>query len=153
MDYAPLPLIECIKTGFRFMNKLTMSSTFTEYQSPYKPTPTSTQLDKFVRWLRLKIYRIEITYGVYVYTPVEKVVFWTLFCLLFSAISTIGLLYTHRSLLFCWHTLVNSHLLSGNVVSRVLTAKHAAAGLTASVSTEEAVELVSGLAKNSQVAF
>ncbi|KAI0805020.1 hypothetical protein GGR55DRAFT_293599 [Xylaria sp. FL0064] len=133
-----------------------MSST--AYQSPYKPTPTSTQLDIFVRWLRLKKYRIEVTYGVYVYTPGEKLVFWTLFCVLFALISTVIIHYTHRSLILFVRTLASvadSRMLSSNLVSQILTAKHAATGLTASAQTrgaEKAVELMGGMAKNSQVA-
>ncbi|KAK5636435.1 hypothetical protein RRF57_012147 [Xylaria bambusicola] len=122
------------------------------YQSPYKPTPTSTQLDKFVKYLRLKIYRIEVTYGVYVYTPMEKVVFWALFCFLFSAISTVTIVYTHRILLFYWRILLENGVLGNNVLPPLSAAKQAATGLTTSVRTEEAAELISGLAKNSQVA-
>ncbi|KAI0118308.1 hypothetical protein GGR51DRAFT_211692 [Nemania sp. FL0031] len=121
-----------------------MSST--TYQSPYKPTPTSTQFDTFVRWLRLKKYRIEVTYGVYVYTATEKVVFWTLFCFFFVTISTAILLYTRRSLIFLARSLA-THLLG--------SAKHAATGLMTSAQTggaEKAMEAMSGVAKNSQVA-
>ncbi|KAI0428361.1 hypothetical protein F5Y09DRAFT_289295 [Xylaria sp. FL1042] len=129
------------------------------YQSPYKPTPNSTQLDIFVRWLRLKKYRIEVTYGVYVYTPGEKLVFWTIFCILFVLISMVTVHYTHRSLVFFLRTLASiadSRMLSGNLVSHLLTAKHAATGLTTSSAqtrgAEKAVELMGGMAKNSQVA-
>ncbi|KAG4218677.1 hypothetical protein PC116_g32842, partial [Phytophthora cactorum] len=41
-------------------------------------------IEAFARWARLKKYRIEVTYGVYVFTPVEKAVFWTIFCFLFT---------------------------------------------------------------------
>ncbi|KAI0968865.1 hypothetical protein F4678DRAFT_188576 [Xylaria arbuscula] len=133
-----------------------MSST--TYQSPYQPTPTSTQLDIFVRWLRLKKYRMEVTHGVYVYTPGEKLVFWTLFCILFTLISTVAVHYTHRSLLFFVRILASnfdSHSLGGKIVSQFQNAKHAATGLTTSAQTrgaEKAVEAFSGVAKNSQVA-
>ena len=36
------------------------------------------------RWARLKKYRAEVTYGVYVFTPGEKVVFWLIFTFLFG---------------------------------------------------------------------
>ncbi|KAI1818590.1 hypothetical protein GGS20DRAFT_527728 [Poronia punctata] len=68
------------------------------YQSPYKPTPTSTHLDRFIRWLRLQKYRIEVTYGVYVFTPGEKVVFWSIFFFFFALVSTAVMLYTTRTL-------------------------------------------------------
>ncbi|TGJ83654.1 hypothetical protein E0Z10_g5112 [Xylaria hypoxylon] len=125
------------------------------YQSPCKQTPTPTQFDTFVRWLRLKKYRIEVTYGVYVFTPMEKVMFWTLFCILFTFISAAIVLYTHRSLtLFvrAGASHINSRISSGDLI---LTAKHAATGLTTSAQTrgaEKAAELMDGMAKNSQVA-
>ncbi|KAI1130020.1 hypothetical protein F5Y10DRAFT_138973 [Nemania abortiva] len=133
-----------------------MSST--TYQSPYKPTPTSTQFDTFVRWLRLKKYRIEVTYGVYVYTATEKVVFWTLFCFFFVTISTAMLLYTSRSLAFLVRaaaSYVDGHGFSGSLAAHLLGAKHAATGLATSAQTggaEKAMEVMSGVAKNSQVA-
>ncbi|RYC59019.1 hypothetical protein CHU98_g7198 [Xylaria longipes] len=133
-----------------------MSST--TYQSPYKPTPTSTQPDTFMRSLKLRKYRIEVTYGVYVFTPMEKLVFWTLFCFFFVVISTAMILYTHRSLAFLLRAAashVDGRGLSGSLASHLLTAKRATTGLTASVQTrgvEKAMELMSGTAENSQVA-
>ncbi|KAI0897547.1 hypothetical protein F4806DRAFT_405051 [Annulohypoxylon nitens] len=56
-------------------------------------------LEALARWARLKKYRIEVTYGVYVYTPVEKAVFWTIFCLLFTAISFATFVYTKRNVI------------------------------------------------------
>ncbi|KAI1483345.1 hypothetical protein K445DRAFT_117720 [Daldinia sp. EC12] len=56
-------------------------------------------IEAFARWARLKKYRIEVTYGVYVFTPVEKAVFWTIFCFLFTTISFAAILYTQRNVL------------------------------------------------------
>ncbi|KAI0551465.1 hypothetical protein F4679DRAFT_142874 [Xylaria curta] len=128
------------------------------YQSPYKPTPTSTQFDKFVRNLYLRKYRIEVTYGVYVFTPMEKLVFWTLFCFFFVLISTALILYIHRSLAYILRAAasqVDGYELSGSLTSYLLTAKRATARLTTSAQSrgaEKAMELVSGTAKNSQIA-
>ncbi|KAI0458150.1 hypothetical protein F5B21DRAFT_500795 [Xylaria acuta] len=128
------------------------------YQSPYKPTPTSTQFDTFMRWLRLRKYRLEVTYGVYVFTPMEKLVFWTLFCFFFVVISTAMTLYTHRSLAFLLRataSYVDGRGLGGSLASHLLTAKRATTGLTTSAQTrgvEKAMELMSDRAKNSQVA-
>ncbi|KAI0534150.1 hypothetical protein GGR58DRAFT_77235 [Xylaria digitata] len=133
-----------------------MSST--TYHSPYKPTSTSTQFDIFMRSLRLKKYRIEVTYGVYVFTPTEKVVFWTLFCIFFTFISSAIILYTHRSMVFFVRaaaSYIDSRALSGNLMSHLVAAKHAAAGLATSAQSrgaEKAVEMMNGIAKNSQVA-
>ncbi|KAI1181217.1 hypothetical protein F4777DRAFT_573289 [Nemania sp. FL0916] len=146
----------------------TMSSS--TYQSPFKPTPTSTQLDVFVRWLRLKKYRIEVTYGVYVYTPYEKIAFWTLFSFFFVVISSALLVYAYRSMAFLLDSAASfvvesindeRHRLTtsgGSLTSHLLlTAKHAATRLiTTSAQTggvEKAMmELTGGAARNSQVA-
>ncbi|KAI1150950.1 hypothetical protein F4825DRAFT_451970 [Nemania diffusa] len=133
-----------------------MSST--TYQSPYKPTPTSTQLDTFVRWLRLQKYQIEVTNGVYVYTAGEKAVFWGLFCFLFVTISATILLYTHRSLDFLVRataSYLDSYGYNSSLMSYLLSAKHAATRLTTSAQTggaDKAMEVMSSIAKNSQVA-
>ncbi|OTB00016.1 hypothetical protein M426DRAFT_246085 [Hypoxylon sp. CI-4A] len=56
-------------------------------------------LEALTQWARLKKYRIEVTYGIYVYTPMEKVVFWTIFCFLFTVIPFAAVLYTQRNVL------------------------------------------------------
>ncbi|KAI1506064.1 hypothetical protein F5X99DRAFT_367017, partial [Biscogniauxia marginata] len=75
------------------------SSPFSFFSSK-KPTTTSSPLEAFLRWARLKKYRIEVTYGVYVFTPVEKAFFWVIFSILFTVISTAALLYAGRNLAF-----------------------------------------------------
>ncbi|KAI1755645.1 hypothetical protein F4782DRAFT_362161 [Xylaria castorea] len=134
-----------------------MSST--AYHSPCKPTPTSTQFDRFVRSLYLRKYRIEVTYGVYIYTPMEKLAFWTLFCFFFILISMGLILYTPRGLAFLLRAAASQvdsrGGFSGSLASYLLTAKRATTGLTTSAQTrgvEKAMELMSGAAKNSQVA-
>lgn len=37
-------------------------------------------LNSFVKWLRLKHYQFEITFGVYVFTPAERFVFCEIHC-------------------------------------------------------------------------
>lgn len=134
------------------------------YQSPYEPTPTSTVPGTFMRWLRLKKYRIEVTYGVYVYTPMEKVVFWTLFCSLFVLISTAILVYTQRSLTFLLRSIIsdlgNGDGLSGSLASGFFVAKNNVLSRLITTSARQIHEadkallqqLVDGTAKNSQVA-
>ncbi|KAI1137400.1 hypothetical protein F5Y05DRAFT_69652 [Hypoxylon sp. FL0543] len=56
-------------------------------------------IESFARWAWLKKYRIEVTYGVYVFTPIEKAVFWTIFCFLFTVISFAAVVYTQRNIL------------------------------------------------------
>ncbi|KAI0101296.1 hypothetical protein F4814DRAFT_453212 [Daldinia grandis] len=57
------------------------------------------KIEALFRWASLKKYRIEVTYGVYVYTPIEKAVFWIIFCFLFTTISFAAILYTERNVL------------------------------------------------------
>ncbi|KAI6089105.1 hypothetical protein F4821DRAFT_257253 [Hypoxylon rubiginosum] len=60
---------------------------------------TLTTIDALARWARLKKYRIEVTYGVYVFSPMEKVFFWSIFCFLFTVISLAAIVYTQRNVL------------------------------------------------------
>ncbi|KAI1337216.1 hypothetical protein F5Y15DRAFT_164875 [Xylariaceae sp. FL0016] len=66
------------------------------HQNLLKAPPTASPMEKFACWMRLRKYRIEVTYGVYVYTPAEKAIFWALFIFLFTLISAVLLLYTER---------------------------------------------------------
>ncbi|KAI1486505.1 hypothetical protein F5X96DRAFT_673609 [Biscogniauxia mediterranea] len=77
------------------------------YSSPYITSPhlttstsSSSPASALLRWARLKKYRIEVTYGVYVYTPVEKLIFWVLFCVLFVAVGGAALLWVARQVAF-----------------------------------------------------
>ncbi|RYP57577.1 hypothetical protein DL769_009403 [Monosporascus sp. CRB-8-3] len=56
------------------------------------------------RWARLKKYRIEVTYGVYVFTPGERLAFWMIFCLLFSLITYYATLFLARNLVLIIHS-------------------------------------------------
>ncbi|KAI1778930.1 hypothetical protein F4818DRAFT_234184 [Hypoxylon cercidicola] len=58
-----------------------------------------TAVEAFARWARLKKYRIEVTYGVYVFSPMEKIIFWSLFCFLFTVISFAATVYVQRNVL------------------------------------------------------
>ncbi|KAI1379100.1 hypothetical protein F4677DRAFT_357682 [Hypoxylon crocopeplum] len=60
----------------------------------FSPSP----IEALVRWVRLKKYRIEVTYGVYVFTPMEKAIFWFIFCSLFTVISFAVVVYTQRNI-------------------------------------------------------
>jgi hypothetical protein len=35
----------------------------------------ASRLESFSKWLQLKIYQIEVTFSVYIYTPIEKFIF------------------------------------------------------------------------------
>ena len=48
---------------------------------------TAPSLTAIGRWARLKKYRIEVTYGIYVFTPGEKFMFWSLFASILGLIA------------------------------------------------------------------
>ncbi|KAI2639208.1 hypothetical protein GGS21DRAFT_506437 [Xylaria nigripes] len=130
-----------------------MSST--TYQSPYKSTPTSSQLDLFVRWIRLKKYRIEVTYGVYVFTPGEKAVFWTLFCLFFAAIWTALAVYTPRSLALLLRAATypfSSSSSSSSSTAPSCCPSDLSSCSARAIGAETAMDMLSGTAQNSQIA-
>ncbi|CAJ2508023.1 Uu.00g092090.m01.CDS01 [Anthostomella pinea] len=57
-------------------------------------------LQRFGRWLSLKQYQIEVTFGVYMFTPTEKFIFWSVVFLLFSLTTIAVILYLPQHLLF-----------------------------------------------------
>ncbi|KAK4127739.1 hypothetical protein N657DRAFT_653886 [Parathielavia appendiculata] len=50
-------------------------------------------LESFSKWLQLKIYRLEVTLSVYMYTPVEKFIFYSVLFLLCSLTFIASVLY------------------------------------------------------------
>ncbi|KAI0476043.1 hypothetical protein GGR56DRAFT_674543 [Xylariaceae sp. FL0804] len=68
------------------------SSSPSPYQSPFRAAPDASPLQRLACWARLRKYQIEVTYGVYVYTPAERAVFWALFALLAVAAAGVALL-------------------------------------------------------------
>ncbi|ORY71611.1 uncharacterized protein BCR38DRAFT_404677 [Pseudomassariella vexata] len=60
----------------------------------------STSLQSLGRWLRLKQYQIEVTFGVYIFTPIEKFVFWSVVFLLFSLTIIATMLYLPQHIVF-----------------------------------------------------
>ncbi|ETS81248.1 hypothetical protein PFICI_06250 [Pestalotiopsis fici W106-1] len=61
--------------------------------------PTSA-IQRFGRWLRLKQYQVEVTFAVYMFTPTEKFVFWSVVFLLFSMTAIASALYLPQHLAF-----------------------------------------------------
>ncbi|KAI0886195.1 uncharacterized protein GGS22DRAFT_160216 [Annulohypoxylon maeteangense] len=120
--------------------------------SSSKPQTKPLTLEGLVRWARLKKYRIEVTYGVYVYTPVEKAIFWTIFCFLFGVISFAALLYTKRNvslLLKYAYIYVNGSSGATSAVSNLLPRRHTALSLSGN-GIKSLAETMGG-ATNSQV--
>lgn len=61
--------------------------------------PTSA-VQRFGRWLRLKQYQVEVTFAVYMFTPTEKFVFWSVVFLIFSMTTIASALYLPQHLAF-----------------------------------------------------
>lgn len=57
-------------------------------------------LESFTKWLKLKIYQLEVTFSVYIFTPVEKFVFYSVVFLLFSLTFIATVLYLPRHMSF-----------------------------------------------------
>lgn len=60
--------------------------------------------EAFGRWARLKKYRFEVTYGVYVFTPGEKIAFWSIFSLLFGLVAYYMTLFVSRNVVVAVHS-------------------------------------------------
>ncbi|KAL7621491.1 hypothetical protein AAE478_008814 [Parahypoxylon ruwenzoriense] len=114
---------------------------------------SSSPIDALARWARLKKYRIEVTYGVYVFTPMEKVVFWTIFCFLFTVISFAALVYTQRNVLLLIRYAsfyVNGAGDTTSVVSSLFPKSDTALSMPGSAGVTSFAETIGGAA-NSQV--
>ncbi|KAH7033130.1 uncharacterized protein B0I36DRAFT_348229 [Microdochium trichocladiopsis] len=69
-----------------------------EYRTPKDENAPAIQ--RFGKWLRLKQYQIEVTFGVYMFTPVEKSVFWSV-VFLFSSLTLLAcVLYLPQHIVF-----------------------------------------------------
>jgi len=69
-----------------------------EYRTPKDENAPAVQ--RFGKWLRLKQYQIEVTFGVYMFTPVEKSVFWSV-VFLFSSLTLLAcVLYLPQHIVF-----------------------------------------------------
>ncbi|KAI0827228.1 hypothetical protein F5Y06DRAFT_283805 [Hypoxylon sp. FL0890] len=110
-----------------------------------------TTIEALARWAWLKKYRIEVTYGVYVFTPVEKAVFWTIFCFLFTVISFAAVVYTQRNVLLLLRyasVYVNKEGVATNAVSNLIPKTGTALSIPGSGITSLAETM--GAAANSQ---
>ncbi|KAI0120179.1 hypothetical protein GGR51DRAFT_13645 [Nemania sp. FL0031] len=69
-----------------------------EYRT--KEPENQSVLQRFGRWLALKQYQIEVTFGVYMFTPTEKFIFWSVVFLLSAMGSIATILYLPQHILF-----------------------------------------------------
>ncbi|KAI1099874.1 hypothetical protein F4804DRAFT_66444 [Jackrogersella minutella] len=93
-------------------------------------------LQRFGRWLRLKQYQIEVTFGVYMFTPTEKFAFWSVVFLLCSLLTIATVLYLPQHVLFILHRAwfyVNGG--DSGVASNLIAGKKGALSLATSSTT------------------
>ncbi|KAB5563209.1 hypothetical protein GE09DRAFT_1056914 [Coniochaeta sp. 2T2.1] len=111
-------------------------------------------LERFSKWLQLKVYQVEVTFSVYMFTPLEKLFFWSILFLLFSLTFLASVLYLPQHIAFilgrAWFYMHGENvdvvgLAKEAVVSATQAAKEhtatAAAGATA-VTVETVAEAV-----------
>ncbi|KAK4152620.1 hypothetical protein C8A00DRAFT_44322 [Chaetomidium leptoderma] len=60
----------------------------------------ASRLESFSKWLQLKIYQLEVTMSVYIYTPIEKFIFYSVLFLLFSLTFIATVLYLPQHVQF-----------------------------------------------------
>ncbi|KAJ4302246.1 hypothetical protein N0V88_002383 [Collariella sp. IMI 366227] len=60
----------------------------------------ASKLESFSKWLQLKIYRIEVSFSVYMFTPMERFIFYSVLFLLFSLTFIATFLYLPHHLAF-----------------------------------------------------
>ncbi|KKY39542.1 hypothetical protein UCDDA912_g00431 [Diaporthe ampelina] len=68
-----------------------MASSSSSSVSPYQ---------SLTKWLSLKIYQVEVTFSVYIFTPLEKFIFWSVVFLLFSLTAIATILYLPHHIMF-----------------------------------------------------
>ncbi|KAI0126376.1 hypothetical protein BJ170DRAFT_683972 [Xylariales sp. AK1849] len=71
-----------------------------DYDYRYKAPKSQAPLHRLGRWLRLKQYQVEVTFAVYMFTPTEKFVFWSVVFLLFSMTTIAAALYLPQHIAF-----------------------------------------------------
>ncbi|KAK5654841.1 hypothetical protein OQA88_6877 [Cercophora sp. LCS_1] len=60
----------------------------------------SSYLESFSKWIQLKIYQLEVTYSVYIFTPIEKFIFYSVLFLLISLTFIATVLYLPHHIQF-----------------------------------------------------
>ncbi|KAK3378029.1 hypothetical protein B0H63DRAFT_233612 [Podospora didyma] len=60
----------------------------------------SSYLESFSKWLQLKIYQLEVTLSVYIFTPIEKFIFYSVLFLLVSLTFIATVLYLPQHVQF-----------------------------------------------------
>ncbi|CAN8095909.1 unnamed protein product [Discula destructiva] len=88
----------------------------------------------FTKWLQLKIYQVEVTWCVYIFTPLEKFIFWSIVFLIFSLTGLATILYLPHHILFlvgrAWFYIHGDSALEAAKETAVTLLQHAAASTT-----------------------
>ncbi|POS77636.1 hypothetical protein DHEL01_v203972 [Diaporthe helianthi] len=70
-------------------------------QSSSSSSPSSfSPFHSLTKWLSLKLYQVEVTFSVYIFTPLEKFIFWSFVFLLFSLTAIATILYLPHHIMF-----------------------------------------------------
>ncbi|KAK2747081.1 hypothetical protein FQN57_002336 [Myotisia sp. PD_48] len=94
-------------------------------------------LTSLFRWLRLKNYQYEVTFALYMLTPIEKVIFNTLILLLLSMFLTAAYIYLPNHIITIYHHIY--YYWAGHPLSEPLHAQAAHVTLSAAAAASEAI--------------
>lgn len=101
------------------------------------------------RFLRLKKYQIEVTFGVYMFTPTEKFIFWSVVFLLYGLLAIATVLYLPQHVVFIVHrawfyvnggdSSIASNLVAGNKDALSLATSSTAKTIAAAIETADTI--------------
>lgn len=100
-------------------------------------------LDRFGKWVQLKVYQVEVTYSVYMFTPAEKFIFWSILFLVNALTIIATILYMPHHIAFlasrAWFYIHGDSVdvvgLAKDAVHTLVAADAAAAATAAPLST------------------
>ncbi|GAB1315017.1 hypothetical protein MFIFM68171_05227 [Madurella fahalii] len=115
----------------------------------------ASSLESFSKWLQLKIYQLEVTMSVYIFTPIEKFVFYSVLFLLFSLTFIATVLYLPQHLKFiisrAWFYMHGDgnelELVKAGAKSLVRSALGTATTVTAKAAAEAVAEATASVVK------
>ena len=100
-------------------------------------------LESLSKWIQLKIYQLEVTYSVYIFTPIEKFIFYSVLFLIFGLTFIATVLYLPHHVQFilsrAWfymHGDAPAEIAKQNVITTATAVAEKVAEATASVVRE-----------------
>lgn len=104
----------------------------------------------FTKWLQAKILQVEVTFSVYIFTPLEKFIFWSFVFLLFSLTAIATILYLPHHILFlagrAWFYIHGDSALEVARETALTLVQHATTTTKALVGSETARAVAAGAA-------